>query len=410
MTSDNLDKLRSDVRERPDDVQAWYELAAAALEEGSLVEARDAMTCVLERAPDHVGAHRALAAILGELGDAPGAVEAWRRVVSLTGGDDLEAITRLGIALSTAGLHDEATELLEEVATRRGNASAAHADLGMALLAAERLDEALSAFSRARELDPRSAQAHCGLGLVYQHQGRWWEAATAFRRTEELAPDNAVGPMNLGMALARLGERTQARQALSRAAALAPEDREILQALDELGAADIEEDEVTRPSGRLEQFEASIQGDIETFKLLDVLEFLRVQHMTGALVVSAPQGEGVVRIAGGLVSGASAPGVKSLGVALVEAGALDGQVLEAVLARVGEQGLEAALWSGELVERGRLAAAMRGQIMAALSEMLEWPRGAFSFHGGQIVEAPPISFNLHELTLQLAALRDGQLS
>src|SRR4029450_13386201 len=112
-----------------------------------------------------------------------------------------------------------------------------------------------------------------------------------------------------------------------------------------------------------------IQGDLETFKLLDVLEFLRVQHMTGALVVSAPQGEGVVRITQGLVSGASAPGVKSLGPALVEAGALDGQVLEAMLAREGgDEGLEAALWSGELVDRARLAAAVRGQIMAALSE------------------------------------------
>ena len=135
MTTDNLNKLRSDVRERPDDVEAWYELAAAALEERELDEARDAMTRVLERVPDHVGALRALASILNELGDSPGAVVCWRRVLSLTGGDDLEAITRLGIALSTVGQHDEATRLLREVAVRRGNASAAHADLGMALLA-----------------------------------------------------------------------------------------------------------------------------------------------------------------------------------------------------------------------------------------------------------------------------------
>jgi Flp pilus assembly protein TadD len=414
VTNDNLQKLRNDVRQRPDDAEAWYELAAAALEQHELDEAREAMSQVLERAPDHLGANRALAAILGELGDGDGAIDCWRRVVALTGSDDLEAVTRLGIALSTAGQHDEATELLQEVALRRGSASSAHADLGMALLAAERLEEALIAFGRARDLDPRSAQAHCGLGLVYQHQGRWWEAADAFRQTEELAPDNPVGPMNLGMALATLGERNQARQALLRAAALAPGDAEIRQALAQLGAPLVEEDEVTRPASRGDELQASIQGNLETFKLLDVLEFLRVQNMTGALVVASKRGEGVVRISAGRISGASAPGVKALGPTLVEEGAIALEVLEAALAREGadrDEVLMSALWTGELIDRARLSATVRRRIMAALGEMLDWPEGAFSFHDGQSAEPAPISFNLHEITLQLAALRDrGQHS
>jgi cytochrome c-type biogenesis protein CcmH/NrfG len=63
--NETLHKLRNDVLERPDDVEAWYELAAAALDEGALEEARRAMTHVLERAPDHLGAHRVLAVIEG---------------------------------------------------------------------------------------------------------------------------------------------------------------------------------------------------------------------------------------------------------------------------------------------------------------------------------------------------------
>jgi hypothetical protein len=196
---------------------------------------------------------------------------------------------------------------------------------------------------------------------------------------------------------------------LLRAAALAPDDGEIRQALEELGSPEIEEDEVTRPSGRREEFEASMEGNLETFKLLDVLEFLRVQNMTGALVLSSKRGQGVVRITTGRITGASAPGVKRLGPALIEEGALGGEVLEALLAREGsdrDEVLLGTLWAGRLVDRSRLSAAVLRQIMAALEEMLEWPEGAFRFHGGESAEPPPVSFNLHEVTLQLAALHD----
>src|SRR5687767_11085962 len=65
VSKEGINKLRNDVRQRPGEAEAWYELAAAALDDGELVEARDAMNRVLERAPDHVGANRALGTILG---------------------------------------------------------------------------------------------------------------------------------------------------------------------------------------------------------------------------------------------------------------------------------------------------------------------------------------------------------
>jgi hypothetical protein len=215
--------------------------------------------------------------------------------------------------------------------------------------------------------------------------------------------------MNLGMALGTLGERAQARQALLRAAALAPADEEIHRALQELGPPVVEEDEVTRPTPRGDEMEASIQGNLESFKLLDVLEFLRVQNMTGALVVASKRGEGVVRITAGRISGASAPGVKGLGPTLVEESAISMTVLEAALAQEGsdrDEVLIGALWTSQLIDRERLGATVRRQIMAALAEMLDWSEGAFSFHGGQSAEPPAISFNLHEITLQLAAQAD----
>jgi Flp pilus assembly protein TadD len=403
-----LKKLRSDVQRRPDDVQGWLALGTRALETGELEEARHALNRVLERVPNHPDANRSLARVLGYLGDTRSSILCWQRVVSLTGADDFEALTMLAINLSTESQHDRAVAILSDVA-KRSRTCAAHADLGMALLAARRLDEALMAFGKAREIDPQSAQAHCGLGLVFQQQGRWWEAAEAFRRTEQLAPDSPVGPMNLGVVLETLGEHQEARKALLRAQALAPHDHEIRQALDQLAIPEPVQDEITRPALRADEFEASIAGDLKTFQLPDVLEFLRVQSKTGSLVVSSRLGAGVVRMARGRVTSASAPGVKRLGEALVEQRIIGPVDLEAALAHQQtdqEESLGTLLLRDGVVDGPQLSDAVERQILASLEQMLGWTEGAFSFHQSGDKEPPPISFNLQEVVLKLVKIRD----
>jgi tetratricopeptide (TPR) repeat protein len=406
--SDELRKRPQSEVARQQAVDAWCEVGAAALEAGDVDQAIDAFTRVVEQVPAHP-INRKLAELLGEAGNLGGAIDCWRRVVAAARPHDLEAMTALGIALSTAGEHDESVAILSDVAQRRGNVSAAHADLGMALLSARRLDEAVTAFSRARQLDPESAQAHCGLGLVYQQQGRWWEAAESFKRTEQLAPDSAVGPMNLGAVLETLGEHQQARAALARAAALAPDDEEIRSALDQLAVPQPVQDEITRPALQPEQFGASIAGDLRTFHLLDVLEFLRVQSKSGSLVVSAAGGAGVLRLVRGRITSASAPGIKRLGEALVEHKVITAGQLERALARQlddKEEALGTLLLRDGAVLGGQLADMVLRQIMAALDDMLSWSEGNFSFHGTEDEEPPPISFDLQEVTLKVLKARD----
>src|SRR5262249_49928521 len=162
------------------------------------------------------------------------------------------------------------------------------------------------------ELDARSAQAYCGLGLAYQRLARWAEAAEAFRATEQLAPENAAGPLNLALALDQLGERDGARLALLRAAALAPEEEGHRRALEQFLARPATASQPGTGGLRAAEFDASITGDLKSFQLFDVLEFLRLQNKTGALVVSSRQGAGIVRLTQGAVTSASAPGVKRL--------------------------------------------------------------------------------------------------
>jgi Flp pilus assembly protein TadD len=409
VSNEHLTKLRNDTRQRPEDVEAWYGLATAALEHGDLEQAAEAMTRVLDRLPDHLGALRGLAALEGQLGHPAEAIGLWRRVVRLSPPGELEPLTRLGIALSMGGEHDEAIQILSDVAERADAASAAHADLGMALLAAQRSDDALGAFGRACDLDPQSAQAHCGLGLVYLQLGRWWEAAASFKRTEELAPQNPVGPMNLAMVLETLGEHAQARQALARAAALAPDDEEIRQALGRMAVREGEEEEVTRPAARDYESQASITGDLDTFKLLDVLDFLRVQNKTGALFVSSAPGDAVVRMTDGRVTSASAPGVRRLVESLWEEGLVPRAAVEAAVARLGsdrDEALTSLFWYDENVDRTHLAHLVQKQVLAALDQLLGWPAGAFSFHASDEGEPPPISFDLQEVARRLAPGRD----
>jgi tetratricopeptide (TPR) repeat protein len=308
-------------------------------------------------------------------------------------------------------------QILAQVADRRAEVSTAHSDLGMALLAAGRLDEALAAFNRARTLDPQSAQVHCGLGLVYQQQGRWWEAADAYRMTEHLAPQNPVGPMNLGAVLGILGEHEQARAALQRATALAPADQEIREALEQLAVPEAVHDEVTRPALRADQFKASITGDLKTFQLLDVFEFLRIQIKTGSLVISSRRGAATIRVVRGRLDSAAAPGIKRLGEALVARGAITPAQLDLALSRQqeakdkgkgkgGEGALGALLVREGALDGAQLGAVVLRQIVGALDEVLGWSEGTFAFNEAAEDSPPPISFDLQEVTLELVKMRD----
>jgi tetratricopeptide (TPR) repeat protein len=292
--------------------------------------------------------------------------------------------------------------------------SSAQADLGMALLSAKRLEEALVAFSRARDLDPGCAQAHCGLGLVYQQLGRWWEAADAFRRAEHLAPENPAGPTNLGAVLHILGEHEQARAALRRASSLAPDDEELRRALEQEAVPATAQDEVTRPMAPPAELSASMAGNLNTFPLLDVLEFLHTQNKSGVLTVSAGAGAGagVVRLIGGKVVSATTPGAKRLGETLLEQRLVKPKELDAAIAATGDARDD--LLGTELVRRGNVGQAQLGavvwrEILRSLEEILDWREGAFAFRDSNAEPAPPLSFTLPQIKLSLSKRKDARV-
>lgn len=406
-----FDELAVAIRNRPRDVYLRLLAADACERLGALQEAADHLSTILAAQPEHVEANRRLAELLYELGDAQGAIRCWRRLVAATGEEDSEALTLLAVALCADGQYEWAIELLTRRTHKHPLDSASLANLGMALLAAGREDEASAALERALELDPQSAQAHCGLGLAHYRQARWQEAAVAFRATERFAPDSAIGSYNLGLALERLGDREEARRALLRAAALEPHDEEIQRALEPLLVRH------SLPGGGRDAG-AAIRGDLQSFELLNVLEFLRMQEKTGTLVISAPAGVGMLRLERGMLIGGSAPRLKRLGEVLVRRGLISRGKLDAALARMrqlssGAEGgnepdactLAAVLLRERMLGEKELAEVSFRMILHVVRQINQWREGVFAFHPAPDT-AFPLRFNVQEVVLDLMRLED----
>jgi tetratricopeptide (TPR) repeat protein len=391
-------------------------LAAGAHERlGELEEAAHHLHAVLTDNPEHRAANRQLGVLLCKTGRAAEAVGYLRRALAGIDPASGEPATLLGIELSRQGEHAQAIALLQSVIAAEPGA-AAWANLGMALLAAGNLPEAIHAFQSALEIEERSAQATCGLGLAYQRLGQWPEAAEAFRATERLVPGSPIGPLNLGLALHEMGDAAGARDALLRAAQLAPGDEEIQQALAQLppgeatpspSAAASGQSSVTRPI----RVGPSIAGDLRTFDLYQVLEFLRIQNKTGSLVLSSRQGAGLIRLARGEITSASAPGVPRLGRTLVESGLVLEHDLRAALGKQSDEEESAETLGSLLLQQGLVSATQLGravlqQILDALAKMTAWSDGSFSLHPTTQGQSPSISFGVQQVLLEMARQED----
>jgi hypothetical protein len=132
-------------------------------------------------------------------------------------------------------------------------------------------------------------------------------------------------------------------------------------------------------------------------------------------VLSSRQGAGIVRLTGGAVTSASAPGVRRLGEALLERGLIDGAQLEEALglqetSRIWEDDPEAlgsVLLANKSIERAQLGKVVFQQILDALEPMITWTEGAFSFHPADAEStAPPISFSVQQVILELMRQSD----
>jgi|CZKU01.1.fsa_nt_gi hypothetical protein len=175
------------------------------------------------------------------------------------------------------------------------------------------------------------------------------------------------------------------------------------------------EAEVTKSAARLLPCAPAFVGRLETLCLPDLLEFLRNGQRTGVMLFSSSAGTGKIHVRAGRLTGASAPTTTSLPGLLVAGGAVTAEALHA-LRHVGPEAwskpeIGATLVAAGAVTIAQVRKALGEQIRSAVSELLSWNDGDFSFESEAPVGAlsaldEELEFDSHEIMLELLKSQD----
>jgi Flp pilus assembly protein TadD len=396
-----VEVLRSYVRHSTDpDVCLVF--AYALIREGFDSEAAEHLERGLGANGSHVPSLRLLADIRIRNRQSTAAVECLRRVLALTTAGETEDLLALGRALADSGQHDEAIRILSEARRRAPESYEILANLGNAYLAMGSAQPAIEVLVEAIRIEPNGAHAQCMLGVALHQIGRSAEGVDRLRDACRLAPHWAAAHFNLGRLLYGLGDNAGAKKALGEAQRLAPDDPVIREALEKVP--------VTSGDGDLQG--GRFTGNLEMFRLPELLEFLRLQRSTGVLMLGARNGAGLVRLFEGSITSAYAPSTPRLGEILVKQGAIDKAALDDAITRQGQKDVEHAELLGtilierQLVSLEKLERAMMDQVIAAIGEMMDWTSGHFAFHSKPPSSPPSITFDAQGLMMEAARLSD----
>jgi tetratricopeptide (TPR) repeat protein len=173
-------------------------LGLARLRSGRATEAIPPLREALRGNDRDLGILDALSAALTAAGSHAQAEEVVRRALAL----DQEQILwrmRLGMALASQGKWREAVDVYEDVLARDPRIADAHHNLGDALTKVHRLPEAMTALRRALALNPGNPDTHNSLGVVLQEVGLWEAALAHYQAALAALPGDVPATYNLGL-------------------------------------------------------------------------------------------------------------------------------------------------------------------------------------------------------------------
>jgi tetratricopeptide (TPR) repeat protein len=176
---------RQAIKLRPNDANAYYNLAHALRKQKKLDEAVAALRQAIKLRPDFAKAHNNLGNALRKQKEYDEAVAAYRRAIEIRP-DYALAHNNLGTVLYAQMKLDEAVAAFRAAIEITPNLAEAHNNLGNALRKQKHLDEAIAAYRQAIKLQPKFAEPHLNLGLAQIHQGRFKEALAALTKGRQL--------------------------------------------------------------------------------------------------------------------------------------------------------------------------------------------------------------------------------
>jgi arylsulfatase A-like enzyme/Flp pilus assembly protein TadD len=203
---------------RPGNADAYRALAVVFWHAGLPDQAIATLHAALNAGLTQGGTRVMLAQMLARTDGAGGAIGL---LEGLTG-DDLDALSALGMAFSQVGRPAEAERAFRRMLEIDPRSGRAHENLGILQLRGEQYAEAEASLRRALSLDPGLSSAYTPLGVLLSDQNRMDEAIDAWSEAVRLDPGQHLALYNLTVALAALGREAEAREAGARFLRTAP--------------------------------------------------------------------------------------------------------------------------------------------------------------------------------------------
>jgi len=203
------------------EAQEFFQRAVSFHQSGELDEALHWYLKTLQFQPENVDVLTRLGLAYQAHGKKEEAIESFRKVVTLRP-DIAVAHYNLANVLQEHGSVSEAVEGFRKAASINPGFFEAHGNLGVALRKQGKLDEAIASCRKAVSINPSIAEAHSNLGTAQKQQGDFDGAVASFQQAVSIKPEFAEAHSNLGSVLREQGKLNEAAVSSERAISLNP--------------------------------------------------------------------------------------------------------------------------------------------------------------------------------------------
>jgi tetratricopeptide (TPR) repeat protein len=180
--------LRENIRQRPDDNWAQYNLGSALLRLGKFDAAVAAYREAIRLRPDEPMHYVGLASTLVEQGNVEAAMPLIREAMRLK--PDYESHAALADALSKRGKLEEAIAEYRIANRLQPDSHASHESLADLLRREGKVEEALKEFRIASQIDPSCTYVRAGIADCLRRQGKLEEGIAACKEAIRIKPDD----------------------------------------------------------------------------------------------------------------------------------------------------------------------------------------------------------------------------
>lgn len=200
----------------PDFAAAHYNLAIAALTDGDVVSAVEALRQTISINPQDGEAHRLLGSIYSDLRRSREALQLLERAAELLPGH-VPTLLQLSALQRQNGQPEGAITTLRQAQKAEPHNPRILRELGALYVATRQFERAISSFNRLRDLTPDQAEGFFSLGVAYRAAGRTREAIDAFQAAVKRNPHDVPTLTQLAETLYAANQAEQAISVLQRA-------------------------------------------------------------------------------------------------------------------------------------------------------------------------------------------------